>query len=50
MPYLVKNVIYPYGYTFLSYLALENKTDFIKAALEIEGVEYMVDINGSTPL
>ena len=50
LPYLVKNVIHPYGYTFLSYLVYENKTQFIKAALEVQGVKYFSDINGTTPL
>ncbi len=50
LPFLVKNVIHPYGYSFLSYLVLENKTELIRAALEINGVKYLSDIYGINPL
>jgi hypothetical protein len=50
LPYLVKNVVYPQGFTFLSYLINKNQPEWIKAALEIEGVNYLTDKNGITPL
>ena len=50
MTHLVKNVVHPFGYTFLSYLVNKNQSEFIKKAIEIEGVKYITDINEITPL
>jgi len=50
LPYLAKNVYHPDGYTFLSYLVNKNLTYWIKAALEIDGIKYVTDKNGTTPL
>ena len=38
LPYLVGNILNPYGYTFLSYLVLKNEVKWIKEALKIKGV------------
>ncbi len=46
---LVDNVIEPYGYTILHWLASTSQTKFLKKALDINPL-YIRDKDGRTPL
>jgi hypothetical protein len=50
MPYLLKNVVQPFGFTFLEYLALKDKEELIEKAVELKDLIYIIDIKGNTPL
>lgn len=46
---MLANVISPQGFTFLGYLAYNNKQAFMKEALKYQP-KYLRDINGNFPL
>jgi ankyrin repeat protein len=50
LPHLMKNVIHPYGYTFFSWLAYQDKTDIMKNIVEYQDVKYIRDHYGNGPL
>jgi len=46
----MKNVIHPYGYTYFSWLAYNDKTDIMKNVIEYNDVKYIRDFEGNAPL
>lgn len=50
LSHLMKNVIHPYGYTFFSWLAYQDKTDIMKNIIEYNDVKYIRDHYGNAPL
>ena len=47
---LAKFVVYPKGYTLLSYLAKKNNTKLIREVFQFDDIKFVRDISGNTPL
>jgi hypothetical protein len=50
MPYMIKNIVVPYRFTFFSYLAFRSKGKLIKEALKKEDPKLVRDYLGFHPL
>ena len=50
LPYIMKNIIFPFRYTLFSYLAIINKPKLIEEALKFPNLRLVRDIDGMHPL